>query len=161
MYLFYPNGGYAKDLISSYSNLLTGVIKSGAKIYFTDVLLSEFINTYIQTEFHRLAALNHWPHNKAFFKTNFKPTQDYKDVLMEIKTILEREIFPNVTLFTSKFDIINFDEIFNPPDTFDFNDRYYAHCMRRLNAYIVTNDADFSDIKNCNIITNNQNLLTL
>ena len=51
------------------------------------------------------------------------------------------------------------DDIFNMPNTFDFNDRYYVKCMKQSGSYIVTNDSDFSVNGECSIITNNQALL--
>lgn len=159
MYTFYPNGGYATDLIYDYSLLVTKIINARSQIIITDVLLSEFINTYIQTEFHRLATLNRWPHNKNYFKYTFKLSTEYSDILQEIRCIISRQIMPVFTFIDSKFSTINFENIFDNPNTFDFNDRYYGYCMSPLNAYIVTNDSDFSDVTQCNIITKNQKLL--
>ena len=68
MYNFYTNGGYGTDLVYDYSLIVSKIISAGAQICITDVLLSEFINTYIQTEFHRLATLNGWSHGKRYFK---------------------------------------------------------------------------------------------
>lgn len=161
MYTFYPNGGYATDLIYDYSVLITNIVNANAQILITDVLLSEFINTYIQTEFHRLAGLNGWPHNKTYFKRTFKFTVDYDDILQEIKCIITRQITPIFTLIDSSFSKFNFENLFDNPSTFDFNDRYYGFNMKPYNAYIVTNDADFSDVSQCNIITRNQSLLNI
>lgn len=159
MYTFYPNGGYKADLVYDYSILITKIVNVHAQIFITDVLLSEFINTYIQAEFHRLADLNGWPHNKHYFKTSFKFTTEYEDILQEIKCIITRQIMPIFTLANGDITKLDFDDVFGNPKTFDFNDRYYGHCMAPLNVYIVTNDADFSDVTQCNIITKNQNLL--
>lgn len=57
-----------------------------------------------------------------------------------------------------KFSLFTVDTLFDNPETFDFNDRYYGYVMAN-NAYIVTNDADFSDIVQCDIITKNASLL--
>ncbi len=159
MYMFYPNGGYASDLVYDYSALITRIVNVSAKIYITDVLISEFINTYIQTEFHRLASLNGWPHTKSYFKHTFKFSTEYEDILQELRCIIMRQILPVFTLVDSKFSEMDFDSIFDNPTTFDFNDRYYGYSMKSLGAYIVTNDADFSDVTQCNIITRNQALL--
>ena len=160
MYTFYPNGGYATELVYDYSSLITKIINAHAQIFITDVLLSEFINTYIQTEFHRLATLNRWPHNKHYFKHTFKNTAEHEEILHEIKCIIIRQIMPIFTLLDNNFSEFNFDTIFDKPKTFDFNDRYYGHCMSSINAYIVTNDADFSDVTQCNILTKSRALLS-
>lgn len=52
-------------------------------------------------------------------------------------------MIPVFTFIDSKFSTINFDNLFDNPETFDFNDKYYGYCIFSLNAYIVTNDADF------------------
>lgn len=160
MYTFYTNGSYATDLVYDYSLLITKIINTKSKLILTDVLLSEFINTYIQTEFHRLARLNSWPHTKEYFKRIFKFSTEYEDILQEIKCIITRQIMPVFTFIDSKFSTINVENIFDHPNSFDFNDRYYGYCMAPINAFIVTNDADFSDVTQCNIITKNQALLS-
>ncbi len=93
MYVFYLNGNYASDLVYSYSGLISRIVHSGAEIYVTDLLISEFINTYVQLEFHRLATLNKWPHDKKYFKIVFKNTMEYSDILKELKCILHRQLF--------------------------------------------------------------------
>lgn len=160
MYVFYPNGAYASNLVSEYSQLISKILGAGANIIVTDMLISEFINTYIQLEFHRLANLNGWPHNKAYFKQTFKYSQDYKDLLREIKCILDRQLFPMSKKIDVKFSEIAMDNIFDNPCTFDFNDRYYGLSIFNMNSYIVTNDADFLNVCGSEIITKNSRLLS-
>lgn len=76
----------------------------------TDVLLSEFINTYIQTEFHRLATVNGWPHSKRYFKHTFKFTEEYNDILRELKTIITRQIMPVFTMVNIAFSKLKFEK---------------------------------------------------
>lgn len=159
MYNFYTNGQYERKLISDYSSIVSKIIGARAYICLTDVLLSEFINTYIQTEFHRLARLNHWPGDKQYFKYYFRQTQEYRNILLELKYIINRQLLPVSKKIVPDFEKICLDDIFENPDTFDFNDRYYIKCMSGENCYIVTNDADFSKDSNCSIITNNRSLL--
>lgn len=163
MYLHYPNGGYGAATIYDYSRLITQIIGAHAKILMTDVLLSEFINTYIQVEFHRLAKVNGWSHSKQYFKHQFKLSNDYAIILQEIEYIITRQLFPVCELVDCEFS--KFKEkvstVFNNVNTFDFNDRYYSYEMSKYHAFIVTNDADFSDISLCDIITNNQSMLAI
>lgn len=163
MYLTYTNGSYQLTLVSEYSNLFTKIIESHSKLIITDILLSEFVNTYIQTEFHRLAKLNHWSHDKRYFKSVFKKTQEYENILKEIRIIINRQLLPVSDFVDSPFSEFTskIDEVFDRPKTFDFNDRYYGYEMEKRNAYIISNDADFADVPNCNIITTNNALLQL
>lgn len=159
MYIFYVNGAYASDLVSDYSSLISKIIGLNANIYLTDMLISEFVNTYVQKEFHRLATLNGWPHKKEYFKNTFKHTQEYKDILTEIKHIFNRQLFPISRKVNVQFSEISLANIFDDPQTFDFNDRYYGLAMEKMDVYIVTNDADFKNISQCDIITKNIDLL--
>ena len=159
MYNFYTNGGYGTDLVYDYSLIVSKIISAGAQICITDVLLSEFINTYIQTEFHRLATLNGWSHGKRYFKYTFRQTQEYQDILLELKCIINRQLLPVARRINGDFINVSLDDIFDMPNTFDFNDRYYVKCMKQSVSYIVTNDSDFSVNGECSIITNNQALL--
>lgn len=163
MYMHYTNGSYAAPTIYDYSKLVTQIIGAHAKILITDVLLSEFINTYIQAEFHRLAKVNGWPHSKQYFKQNFKLSPDYAVILQEIKYIITRQLFPVCELVDCEFSKFGdkVSTIFNKASTFDFNDRYYAYELNKYHAFIVSNDADFSDISLCDIITNNPSLLAI
>ena len=80
---------------------------------------------------------------------------------MEIKCILERQLFPISKKVDIKFSNILLDDIFENPTTFDFNDRYYGLSMEEESVFIVTNDADFSNISQCDVITRNQDLLNV
>lgn len=163
MYLHYPNGSYAATTVYDYSKLMTQIIGAHAKIFISDVLLSEFINTYIQAEFHRLARINGWSHSKQYFKQNFKLSPDYSTVLQEIEYIITRQLFPVCELVDCEFSKFGdkVSTVFGSANTFDFNDRYYAYEMSKYHAFIVSNDADFSNISLCDIITNNQVMLTV
>ncbi len=72
MYLLYTNGSYNKSVVSDYASLVSRIINAGAKIYINDVLISEFINTYIRTEFRRLASINHREYDNNYFKFQFR-----------------------------------------------------------------------------------------
>lgn len=160
MYMFYTNGDYAADIVYDYSSLITRIINAKSEIMVTDMLISEFLNTYIQTEFHRLARINNWSHTKNYFKRTFKFSREYQDILHELKLIITHQILPISTSVNVDFKGIKLDTLFDNPTTFDFNDRYYGYAMNLCGAYIVTNDADFSDVSQCNIITRNAALLS-
>lgn len=160
MYMFYPNGEYRKELVEEYSSTFSEILSKGATLIITDVLISEFVNTYTQIEFHRLANLNGWSHGKKYFKNTFKFTDEYEKLLKEIKLIVLTQIKPCFTMVDTKFSEMDFNDFFSEAETFDFNDRYYGFCMNSYdNAYIISNDADFSSVNECNIITRNADLL--
>lgn len=162
MYMFYPNGDYAADLVAAYSSIFNKIIDAGAELIITDVLISEFINTYTQVEYHRLAKLNKWKSSKTYFKQTFKFSNEYAMLLHEIELIIVRQIMDCFKLVDTKFTKMNFDGFFDKPSKFDFNDRYYGLCMNEYDkSYIVSNDADFSSVTTCDIITQNADLLRI
>lgn len=160
MYLFYQNGGYAESMVQKYSAFLTQIYNSDSKIVLTDMVISEFINTYVRYEFNRLAEENSWPTSRDYFKKSFKLTQEYEDILKEIQIIINRQLKPIAVQVSNDFENFDISSAFEPYSTFDFNDRYYGEVMKGRNAYIVTNDADFSDVDGCTIITCNKALLS-
>ena len=159
MYEFYSNGAYASNLVSKYDVFFTKAIEEHATIYVTEMLVSEFVNTYVQPEFHRLAHLHGWPHTKDYFKHIFKTTSEYADILKEIEIILNKQLFPITEKKNVSFEDTKLMGIFDNPATFDFNDRYYARSFPGEDVYFVTNDADFNNITGINIITANQKML--
>lgn len=160
MYEFYQNGSYQIDRVSKYGTFFSKAIANHATIYVTDLLLSEFINAYVQTEFHRLAKLNGWKQNKRYFKQTFKKTQDYKDILKEIELILQKQLFPISNRKDISFKSVNLAGIFDNSDFFDFDDRYYTRCFSGEHVFYITDDADFQHIKGIDIITANSKMLT-
>lgn len=125
-------------------------------VYFSDMttVLSTFLNNAIGTLYKDYAS--------DFLNENLKIenlceddmfTAEYKDILRELKVIISRQIAPIATMADMKFSQFSCDTLFDFPETFDFNDRYYGYSMAPYNAYIVTNDADFSNVTQCNVIT--------
>ena len=58
------------------------------------------------------------------------------------------------------FSEIDITSIYDKPNEFDFNDRYYLKLAEKEGIKIITNDADFySDLGDVEVITANRNLL--
>ena len=85
-------------------------------------------------------------HDKRYFKTVFKFSNEYKEILKELEIIIKNHIIPIFTMTDITFSKFKYNNLFNIPEKFDFNDRYYGHTMSTFNAYIITHDADFSVI---------------
>ena len=140
MYMFYTYGGYSKSLIRSYTTLFNNAIQNNSMIFIPSIEVSEFINTYCRQEYHRYLRQEGKSPSSFDFKHDYKATQDYK--LDDI------------------FSEIDITSIYDKPNEFDFNDRYYLKLAEKEGIKIITNDADFySDLGDVEVITANRNLL--
>lgn len=160
MYIFYTAGSYTTNDIDNYKGIFQNALRSNASIYVPSIFVSEFINTYIRSEYRRYLRINHFSQRNFDFKHNYKNTQDYKDVIGDVKNIVNNQILKTCIKADDLFSKIDLSDLFGDEATFDFNDRYYGKISELNNFKIVTNDADFSSISDrVEIITSNSALL--
>lgn len=160
MYLFYTYGGYSKPLIRCYTALFNSAIQSNSMIFIPSIEVSEFINTYCRQEYHRYLRQESKSASTFDFKHDYRATQDYKDVINEIRSIVNNQFLKIFRKLDDIFSGIDITAIYDKPDEFDFNDRYYLKLAEKEGIKIVTNDADFySDLSDVEIITTNRKLL--
>lgn len=161
MYIFYTYGGYSQNQISIYKSLFTDAINNACEMYIPSIEISEFINTYIKNEYKRYLRRNHLRMRAFNFKYDYRPTTDYENTVNDIKSIINRQIFPLFKKLDDDFSQLDISDIYTTPKLFDFNDRYYCKLAEKHSLTIITNDSDFSytneDVK---IITANQQLLS-
>ena len=122
----------------------------------SSIFLSEFSNTYIQNEYRRYMKNNHLRPSKFKFKKDYKPLEDYKETIQDVKNIIIKQILSVAKRIDDPFVKLNLNYFFDNEASFDFNDRYYALLAQYYNLKIVTNDADFLYISDVDIITRNQ-----
>nr|WP_300898767.1 PIN domain-containing protein [uncultured Acetatifactor sp.] len=160
MYMFYTYGGYSKSLIRSYTTLFNNAIQNNSMIFIPSIEVSEFINTYCRQEYHRYLRQEGKSPSSFDFKHDYKATQDYKDVINEIHSIVNNQILKIFHKLDDIFSEIDITSIYDKPNEFDFNDRYYLKLAEKEGIKIITNDADFySDLGDVEVITANRNLL--
>lgn len=88
--------------------------------------------------------------------------QTFRSVCLKFPLLLKNptaqvEIFHKLDDIFSEIDITS---IYDKPNEFDYNDRYYLKLAEKEGIKIVTNDADFySNLCDVEIITANKNLL--
>lgn len=161
MYIFYTYGGYSQSQISVYKSLFTDAINNDCEMYIPSIEISEFINTYIKNEYKRYLRRNNLRMRSFNFKYNYRPTTDYENTVNDIKSIINRQIFPFFKKLDDDFSQLNISDIYDAPSLFDFNDRYYCKLAEKHSLIIITNDSDFyHSNENIKIITANQQLLT-
>ena len=156
MYIFYTFGAYTSDDIQVYKRIFTEAISNHSNIFVSSIFLSEFSNTYIQNEYHRYMKNNYLRPSKFKFKKDYKPLEDYKETIQDVKNIIIKQILSVAKRIDDPFDKLNLNYFFDNEASFDFNDRYYALLAQYYNLKIVTNDADFLYISDVDIITRNQ-----
>lgn len=156
MYVFYTFGAYTSDDIQVYRRIFTEAIANHSNIYVSSIFLSEFSNTYIQNEYRRYANTNNLRLSRFKFKTDYKPLDDYKETIQDLKNIIINQILSVAKRIDDPFVKLNLNSFFDNESSFDFNDRYYALLAQYYNLKIVTNDADFIYIPNVPIVTRNQ-----
>lgn len=161
MYIFYTYGGYSQKQVSIYNLLFRGALANSCEMYIPSIEISEFINTYIRNEYARYLRRHHLDRRKFDFKHYYRATEDYESTIQEIKSIINRQILSIFQKLDDNFSQIDISDIYNKPDLFDYNDRYYCKLAEKHSLIIITNDSDFSctneDVK---IITANRQLLS-
>ncbi|MCI8805984.1 MAG: PIN domain-containing protein [Clostridiales bacterium] len=159
-YINYPNGDYRRDLITIYSNFFSAALSKKSKFYITDIMLSEFINTYIQIEFKKYCENHEMKKNKNKFKKIFRQSDHYQEILNDISIILNTDIFSTHKKLNLNFSDIPLDNLFSNPNNFDFNDIYYCKIANKYNIKIITHDVDFKENNETTILTANRRLLS-
>lgn len=161
MYVFYTFGAYTSDDIQVYRRIFTEAITNKSKIYISSIFLSEFTNTYIQNEYKRYARINNLRLSSFKFKRDYKPLNDYKETVQDVKNIIINQILSVSERIDDPFSQLDLDQFFDNESSFDYNDRYYGLLAQYHNLKIVTNDGDFGFVPNVQIVSKNPALLQL
>lgn len=155
VYLFCPFANYHKSKQKDYSNFLKLAQQKKCAIYINSIVLSEFCNYWLQTEFKKWKKINP---GKEDYKRDFIPSDEFKqsvhDVKRALNTILQIAVKNN-----DDFNAVNFDNILREFGNCDFNDSYYLELAQFKNWKIVTDDADLykNNCSGVSVITANFN----
>jgi hypothetical protein len=155
VFLFCPIANVEKKKQTLYSNFLKEVIQSKCAVFVNSLVLSEFSNYWLQTEFKKWKKDN--PHGTDY-KRHFIPTETFKTSVEDVRIAL-KGILKIVEKGNDDFNALEFDNILMEFGNCDFNDSYYLEMARSKKWKIVTDDADlFKNNKlNIEIITGNLN----
>ncbi|OFX59213.1 MAG: hypothetical protein A2046_12825 [Bacteroidetes bacterium GWA2_30_7] len=153
VFLFCPIANYELKKQRLYSNFLKEVRQSKSAIFINSLVLSEFCNFWLKTEF------NNWKKSnpsKMNYKKDFIPTVEFKKVVDDIRIALN-SILKITEKGSDNFNAVKIDYILTEFGNCDFNDSYYLELARLNNWKIVTDDSDlFNNNKlNIEIITGN------
>lgn len=128
-----------------YSKLFKESLQREIPIYISSMILSEFANVLLRLEFKQWKTINKFTEIKDF-KRDFGITQEYRNSVQSIKSVLKTILeLPNIHLISDFFNGINAEAVLNNFDVVDFNDAYITELVR--NKYkVVTNDKDFQKL---------------
>jgi predicted nucleic acid-binding protein len=140
MYLFCPLGDYNKHKQKHYSSFLQSIQSSKSTIFMSSLILSEFTNRYLRMDFERWKDETNNPDAK--YKRDFIGIERYTETVQEIKRNIN-QIMKFCEKSGDNFNAVNLDSIFVHLSKIDFNDSYYIELAKLDHWKIVTDDADF------------------
>jgi hypothetical protein len=153
--LFCPIANIDKKKQALYSNFLKLVHQRKSAVFVNSLVLSEFSNYWLQTEFKKWKKTNPLGTD---YKRHFIPTEVFKksveDVRVALKGIMKIALQGN-----DDFNALQIDNILSEFGNCDFNDSYYLEMARSKKWKIVTDDADLfkNNRLNVDVITGNLN----
>ncbi|HNW97110.1 MAG TPA: PIN domain-containing protein [Bacteroidales bacterium] len=139
VFLFCPIANIRKDKQKVYSEFLKNARQKRSAIFINSLVISEFCNYWLQTEFKIWKKANI---GKEDYKKDFILTNDFKNTVEEVKITLNK-IFQIAEKNNDDFNAINIENIITEFGSCDFNDSYYIELARLKKWKIVTDDADF------------------
>lgn len=135
LYLFNP---YTKSDYG-YSAIIQKIIDSGAKIYITEQVLSEFSNRIVRLSFNRYK--DERQNKKISYKKKFRNTLEYLNAYHYAMNSIVEDILPlSNILQVSQEDLL---ECCSACKMLDFNDNIYLSLAKKNNLSILTHDNDF------------------
>lgn len=132
------------------------VLESGAKVYTSSIVLSEFVNKYLRIMF--AAEKAEYPVKygvKNAYKEVFRESKEYMDYLDEVLRMVELNILSVADKTEdafSSFNLSNYQQR-EGREKLDFNDYCIEHICARRNYTLVTADTDYKKANTpCNVI---------
>jgi len=147
-----------RSKFNTYGDFLDKALKANAEIYISSLNLSEFINMIVRREYNIEARKEENKSVKYDFKTHFRQSEAYKEVMEHIKSVIP-SILNTCQKIDDNFSCIDIHGMIKTLEN-DFNDEYFAYLSSQENLKLVTDDGDFKSINlPIDIITGNRNLL--
>lgn len=157
IFIFTPYVDISKN--SVYLNLWSKISKSRCEKLITAIQLSEFINRCIRIEYAMYKKANG---DNIDFKKEYRSSDDYKEKMNDIISIVENDIVPDFTFVDDKFSELDKNNLFKPGFAFDFNDSLLVEITKKYGATLITDDSDYGNYKlDFPIVTNNSFLLSM
>ena len=141
IYLFSPDFVSSNErYIEKYSKILEILLQNDAKLYISSVVVSEFINRVLQTNYKKNQEL--YPSFKKDYRKSEKYKETLKLILKELKKILKISNKINDTF--DEFDLLSWYQK-DANQNLDFNDLQIAFIVEKNNLKLLSNDSDFEN----------------
>ncbi len=146
IYIYGPIAGSERKKQVAYSGLLREIIDRGAGLAITSMVLSEYINRVLRIGFAQWKLRT--GNENADYKRDFRPTQDFKDALADVKAQV-KDILSTVTMRRpDDFNSMDVDRMVQSmSSSADYNDIYLVRCCEKGMMCIVSDDRDIAEIQ--------------
>lgn len=143
-----------------YDTIWSKLKKSECRMIISAIQISEFINRCIRIEFSLYQkSINDF---SVDYKKDYRSTEDYKEKMDDILSIVKDDIIPNFTFVDDGFSGMKNSDIFGLGFSYDFNDALLVEIARKYDATMVTDDSDYGNYKlDFPIVTSNNFLLAM
>lgn len=139
LYIFYPGA----DGDHGYNDIFQKIIDSGANLFISEQILSEYVNRIVRGEFQRFIDNQRSHGNNAHidYKKHFRPTGDYSKAYKLALDSVNEDILSIATLVSISHEDIS--KWCMGYEMLDFNDNVYLNLSLENEFYILTHDRDF------------------
>lgn len=144
LHIYGPVAGSTTRKQQVYSSLLNEILSRKAVLYVTSLNLSEYVNVVLKMGFKQWKrATNNY---NANFKTDYRPTDDYKTTLEDAVAQVE-DILKITTHRPDDFNAIKINDVLEAmKESSDYNDAYFVKCCERGGIKFVSDDNDITNI---------------
>lgn len=149
IYLFWPTG--LRWWEKSYATVFGHLLKQKNKMFINFLIISEVVNRVLRIEYQKIN------HTQKF--KEFRDSQDGKDALSDIYTIMKDNILNHFEIVGKAFDKQEI-EAFLVLDELDFVDKAIVQLCQENSLVLLTHDKDFKDAE-IDILTGNKSLLNV
>ena len=149
IYLFWPTGQHSFE--QNYASVFRSLLRQKNNLFVDFLVISEVINRILRIEHKKVD-----PTQNQTFK-DFRNSQDGKDALNDICTIVKDRILSSFNVVGKKFDKQNIEN-FLSIDNLDFVDKAIVVLCKENALILLTNDRDFKNT-DLDILTGNSRIL--
>lgn len=144
LYIFYPGA----DGDHGYNDIFQKIIDSGANLYITEQVLSEYVNRVVRGEFQRYLEEQRAQGRcgRIDYKRNFRPTSEYLNAYQLALDSVSEDILSIAKLVSISHEDVS--KWCTGYEMLDFNDNVYFHLSLENNFFILTHDKDFLEPTN-------------
>jgi predicted nucleic acid-binding protein len=147
IYLFWPTGSLWLE--QSYAKAFLKLLKQGNNLFVDFLIISEVVNRILRIEHKKL--------NPTLKFKEFRDSQDGKDALNDIYTIIKNDILPRFFVVGKAFNKQETDNCLIV-DELDFVDKSTVEICKENTLVLLTNDKDFK-FTDLDILTGNPSIL--